>query len=153
MIRRGLSILLTLALVLALALSAGAAGTPTVRIETPENVKARESFEVRVVIENNPGLSAIQFTVSYDQKSLRCDKCSTGSILSGTLSATNASGEDGAVLAAAPDAPNFGIKTRFNMNFKTTTPTVPQTVYLYMFFKKSILLKSCSAIYPAVHKL
>ena len=101
MIRRGLSILLTLALVLALALSAGAAGTPTVRIETPENVKAGESFEVRIVIENNPGLSAIQFTVSYDQKSLRCDKCSTGSILSGTLSATNASGEDGAVLAAA----------------------------------------------------
>lgn len=94
MIRRGLSILLTLALVLALALSAGAAGTPIVRIETPENVKAGESFEVRVVIENNPGLSAIQFTVSYDQKSLRCDKCSTGSILSGTLSATNASGED-----------------------------------------------------------
>ena len=44
MIRRGLSILLTLALVLALALSAGAAGTPTVRIETPENVKAGESF-------------------------------------------------------------------------------------------------------------
>ena len=87
-------IALFLALVLALALSAGAAGTPTVRIETPENVKAGESFEVRVVIENNPGLSAIQFTVSYDQKSLRCDKCSTGSILSGTLSATNASGED-----------------------------------------------------------
>ena len=66
MIRRGLSILLTLALVLALALSAGAAGTPTVRIETPETVKAGESFEVRIVIENNPGLSAIQFTVSYD---------------------------------------------------------------------------------------
>lgn len=105
MIRRGLSILLTLALVLALALSAGAAGTPIVRIETPENVKAGESFEVRVVIENNPGLSAIQFTVSYDQKSLRCDKCSTGSILSGTLSATNASGEDGAVLAAASISP------------------------------------------------
>ena len=40
MTRRGLSILLTLALVLALALSAGAAGTPTVRIETPETVKA-----------------------------------------------------------------------------------------------------------------
>ena len=105
MIRRGLSILLTLALVLALALSAGAAGTPTVRIETPENVKAGESFEVRIVIENNPGLSAIQFTVSYDQKSLRCDECNTGSILSGTLSATNASGEDGAVLAAASVSP------------------------------------------------
>ena len=105
MIRRGLSILLTLALVLALALSAGAAGTPTVRIETPETVKAGESFEVRVVIENNPGLSAIQFTVSYDQKSLRCDECNTGSILSGTLSATNASGEDGAVLAAASISP------------------------------------------------
>lgn len=43
-----------------------------------------------MVIENNPGLSAIQFTVSYDQKSLRCDECNTGSILSGTLSATNA---------------------------------------------------------------
>lgn len=57
------------------------------------------------MIENNPGLSAIQFTVSYDQKSLRCDKCSTGSILSGTLSATNASGEDGAVLAAASVSP------------------------------------------------
>ena len=105
MIRRGLSILLTLALVLALALSAGAAGTPTVRIETPETVKAGESFEVRIVIENNPGLSAIQFTVSYDQKSLRCDECNTGSILSGTLSATNASGEDGAVLAAASVSP------------------------------------------------
>lgn len=105
MIRRGLSILLTLALVLALALSAGAAGTPTVRIETPENVKAGESFEVRVVIENNPGLSAIQFTVSYDQKSLRCDECNTGSILSGTLSATNASGEDGAVLGSRKRQP------------------------------------------------
>ena len=105
MIRRGLSILLTLALVLALALSAGAAGTPTVRVETPETVKAGQTFEVRVVIENNPGLSAIQFTVSYDQKSLRCDECNTGSILSGTLSATNASGEDGAVLAAASVSP------------------------------------------------
>ncbi len=41
MIRRGLSILLTLALVLALALSAGAAGTPTVRVETPENCQSR----------------------------------------------------------------------------------------------------------------
>ena len=48
-----------------------------------------------------PGL----FTVSYDQKSLRCDECNTGSILSGTLSATNASGEDGAVLAAARVSP------------------------------------------------
>ena len=105
MIRRGLPILLALALVMALALSAGAAGTPTVRIETPENVKAGESFEVRVVIENNPGLSAVQFTVSYDQKTLRCDECDTGSVLSGTLSATNASGEDGAVIAAASIRP------------------------------------------------
>ena len=101
MIRRGLPILLVLALFASFALSAGAAGTPTVRIETPENVKAGETFEVRIVIENNPGLSAIQFTVSYDQKALRCDKCSTGSVLKGTLSATNASGKDGAVLAAA----------------------------------------------------
>ena len=99
--KRAALLLLVIAMVLAMMAPVMAAGTPTVKIEAPESVRAGETFEVRVVIENNPGLNAVQFTVGYDQKTLRCDACSTGSVLRGTLSATNADGKDGAVLAAA----------------------------------------------------
>ena len=101
MLRKRAALLLVIAMALAMMVPVMAAGTPTVKIEAPESVRAGETFEVRVVIENNPGLNAVQFTVGYDQKTLRCDACSTGSVLRGTLSATNADGKDGAVLAAA----------------------------------------------------
>ena len=101
MLRKRAALLLIIVMMLAMVVPARAAGTPTVKIEAPESVRAGETFEVRVVIENNPGLNAVQFTVGYDQKTMRCDACSTGSVLKGTLSATNADGKDGAVVAAA----------------------------------------------------
>ena len=101
MLRKRAALLLIIAMLAALAIPVGAADAPAVKLEAPETVRAGTSFEVRVLIEHNPGLNAVQFTVGYDQKVARCDTCSTGEVLKGTLSATNANGKDGAVVAAA----------------------------------------------------
>ncbi len=125
MLRNRISLLLILAILLSLALPVLAAGTPTVRIEAPETVKAGETFEVRVVLDNNPGICAAQFTLQFDHAALSCESAEVGELLRGMLSATNAKGDAGAIIAAASATPATGDGTLGVFRFKAVKDGAP----------------------------
>ena len=62
---------------------------------------AGDVFCVSVDISGNPGLCAVQFTLNFDRSKMTCTDADTGSILSGTLSASNPNGSSGPIIAAA----------------------------------------------------
>ena len=101
--RRIACILLALILALALGVTAFAA-SPALTINAPASVKAGESFTVTVTVSDNPGFSALQFTLGYDKTKLTCTGMETGTVLGGMLSATNGNASAGAKVAAATTA-------------------------------------------------
>lgn len=125
MLRNRISLLLILAILFSLALPVLGAGTPTVRIEAPETVKAGETFEVRVVLDNNPGICAAQFTLQFDHASLSCESAEVGELLRGMLSATNTKGTAGAIIAAASATPATGDGTLGVFRFKAVKDGAP----------------------------
>ena len=97
-------ICLTLLLLLSLIPTAFAAGTSVV-VTAPDTLPAvGESFTVTVSVSKNPGLSAAQVKLGYDDAVLECTAVKNGAVTSGMLSATNTHGTKdgvGAILAAA----------------------------------------------------
>lgn len=98
------TIFLTLLLLLSLIPAAFAAGTSVV-VTAPDTLPAvGESLTVTVSVSGNPGLSAAQIKLGYDDAVLECTAVKNGAVTSGMLSATNAHGTRdgvGAILAAA----------------------------------------------------
>lgn len=92
------------ALLVSLLPAAFAAGTSVV-VTAPDALPAvGESFTVTVSVSGNPGLSAAQVKLGYDDAVLECTAVRNGAVTSGMLSATNTHGTRdgvGAVLAAA----------------------------------------------------
>ena len=95
---------LALCLLLGLLPMAQAAGTSVV-VDAPEALPAvGESFTVTVRLTGNPGLSAAQVKLGYDDAVLECTQVKSGALTSGMLSASNPHGTrdgTGAILAAA----------------------------------------------------
>lgn len=93
-----------LALLTSLIPAAFAAGTSVV-VSAPDTLPAvGESFTVTVSVSSNPGLSAAQVKLGYDDAVLTCTAVQNGAVTSGMLSASNTHGTRdgvGAILAAA----------------------------------------------------
>ena len=84
-----------------LSVGAVAAGTE-ISVSPPDTLPAvGESFTVTVDLSGNPGVAAAQFTLQFDSAVVDCKQVSTGTVLSGMLSATNPDAADGAIVAAA----------------------------------------------------
>lgn len=97
--------MLALAMLAAMALPVAAADAPVLTLTLPEKLPAvGESFTVTVDLSGNPGLSAAQLLLCYDDTVLECTAARTGSVLGGMLSAANThktDGQVGAIVAAA----------------------------------------------------
>lgn len=106
--RSRISLLLLLALLLSFALPAAAADEPALRIEAPAAVQAGERFTVRVLLDGNPGLCAVQFTLRYDSAALTCTSCEAGELLGKALTAANPAAPGGAAIAAVSTKPCTG---------------------------------------------
>ena len=99
--KRLLSLLLAAAMSLSLSITAFAAGA-TLTINAPETLpKAGETFTVTVDLSGNPGFSALQFTLAYDESVMDCTQIRKGEVMRDTLSANNPDGNNGAVIAGA----------------------------------------------------
>ena len=95
------ALLLGLLMILALVLPAAAAGTATLSVSSG-TVKAGETVELTVSIENNPGLAATVVYFYYDTEAFTLDVSrdltaagsfdTTGSVLTNTIAAAKASG-------------------------------------------------------------
>ena len=97
-----LLILLALCLALSLIPAAAFAASAELVIETPETLpKAGDDFTVTVSIRNNPGFNAIDLCLSFDSDQITCNNIVLGQLMKGTLSATNPSASDGAIISAA----------------------------------------------------
>jgi len=106
--RKVLSLLLMLSLLLTLSVGTAAAGT-TLKIDAPETLPAvGQTFTVRVSIAGNPGLCAAQYTLAFDDAVVACQRVKLGSVLGEMVSATNAGGETGAIVACAATEPQTG---------------------------------------------
>lgn len=90
-----------LALTLLLGIPAQAADGAQLVVSAPESLPAvGETFTVEVRIADNPGFCAAQFTLAFDTSVVDCQSVKPGSVLSGTLSASNPDAADGAMVAA-----------------------------------------------------
>ena len=117
-----------------LTLPASAAGT-TLSIRAPETLPSvGETFTVSVEIGGNPGLCAAQYTLTFDRSVVSCESASVGTVLSGTLSATNPKAAGGAIVAAATVTPAEGDGAIGEFTFKvvgkgTTTFALTECVF------------------------
>jgi len=118
-----------------LTLPVNAAGM-TVSINAPKNLpEVGETFTVTVEISDNPSLCSAQYTLTFDQNIVSCEKASVGKVLSGTLSATNPKAESGAIVAAATATPVEGDGSIGEFTFKvlakgTTTFSLEDCVFI-----------------------
>ena len=99
--KRRVSLLLALCLCLGLTVGAWAA-EPTLAV-TPSNSSPAvgDTITVDVSIRNNPGFSAVQLMLTFDNAVLDCTSVTTGPVLGGSLSAVNPNASTGAIVAAA----------------------------------------------------
>lgn len=100
--RRGLGLLLAVCMAFSLLPGALAAEATVIKV-TPSAASAAvgAEFTVEVAIQGNPGINAVQFTLTFDASVLDCTAVSTGPVLNGALSAVNPDAAAGAIVAAA----------------------------------------------------
>lgn len=116
--KRSLSLLLALCLCLGLTVGAWAA-EPTLAVTPSDSSPAvGDTFTVDVSIRDNPGFSAVQFTLTFDSAVLDCTAVTTGPALGGALSAVNPDASTGAIVAAASATPLTGNGTLATFTFK-----------------------------------
>jgi len=87
----------------------------------PDGLSPGDTFSVEVRCEDNPGLCAFQFTLSFDQDVLDCTDVDLGPVLSGMMAFANPNAPDGAIVVAASAYPskNDGIVATFQFNVLT----------------------------------
>jgi len=99
--KRVSALILSICMALSLTTMAQAAGAE-LTVNAPDELPAvGETFTVTVDISGNPGITAAQFTLTFDESVLECADVNTGSALNGAMAATNPSADKGAVVAAA----------------------------------------------------
>lgn len=67
-----------------------------------------DTITADVLIHGNPGFHAMQFTVEYDPAEMACTSIALGSLLDGSILASNPHGSNGAIIAAASALPRLG---------------------------------------------
>lgn len=98
--KRLLSLLATI--LLCIGLTTPALATDTEIVVTPlSQTTIGDTVTVNVEIKGNPGISAVQFNLTYDTSVLECIDGNTGSVLQGALKAINPNASSGAIVAAA----------------------------------------------------
>lgn len=82
---------LFLSICMALGLSTTAlAADMNLTINAPDELpEVGKTFTVTVDVSNNPGLAAVQFTLTYDEDLVKCTEAEAGEVLDGTLFGTN----------------------------------------------------------------
>ena len=99
--KRLVCLTMVLLLVITLPCTALAAGT-VLTVKTPDELpKSGETFYVTVDISGNPGVSAVQYLLKYDQTAMTCTQVTLGSALEGMLYASNPQASEGAMIASA----------------------------------------------------
>lgn len=94
---------LTLCLALTLVVPVRAAET-VLTVNAPDTLPGvGKTLTVTVDISGNPGVSSVQFTLTYDKSMLECTGIEPGAVLNGTQVASNFKGREGAMIAAASD--------------------------------------------------
>lgn len=71
----------------------------------PASLSPGDTFSVEVQCEDNPGLCALQFTLSFDQNVLDCTDIDLGPALDGMMAVSNPNASTGAIVAAAAARP------------------------------------------------
>lgn len=100
--RRILSLSIALLLAVQLLVPLACAAGVTLSLTAPDKLPSvGQTFTVTVDLSGNPGLSAVQLLLAYNAQTLECVSASTGSVLSGMLSASNPRAPGGAMIAAA----------------------------------------------------
>ena len=100
--KRILSLLAAGALCMGLSPGALAADQTTLTLSAPDELPAvGETFTVTVSIADNPGVSAVQFTVGSNSAVVECVSAEIGGVLTGALAASNPDASGGAIVAAA----------------------------------------------------
>jgi hypothetical protein len=66
-----------------------------------QSLSVGDTFTVDVTITGNPGFSAVQFTLTFDDTVVDCTRAALGSMLEGTFAAANPNASEGAIIAAA----------------------------------------------------
>lgn len=106
MLKRRMSQLAMMVLLLLLFCSTAYAVDMTLTIDAPNTLPTvGESFTVVIRVTDNPGLCAVQYTLSFDPTVVSCQEIQLGAVLSGMLSATNPTAQSGAIVAAASVVP------------------------------------------------
>lgn len=125
--RKSSALFLAAALVLSLCGTALATDTPLLTLASPATLPAvGETFKVTVSISGNPGLGAVQFTVTSDSAVVTCEDASIGKVLSGSLSATNPTASTGAIIAAASTETMSGDGTLGVLTYKVVAAGNPK---------------------------
>ncbi len=127
MIKRMQVFLLSGMLMMLLCVNAFAA-SPEARfvVTGPErSPEAGEEVSVAVSLEDNPGFSAMQFTLAYDEETLECTAISAGEKLRGTLNASNPNDTRGASISAATLDPVAGDGILANCTFRVKKANAP----------------------------
>ena len=116
------TLLLLLPVLLLLLSGAGIPNEVALKVIAPENLPtAGEEFILAVEIGDNPGLCAVQFTMTFDPEALRCTDAKAGKVIEGMLWITNPDAPSGAMLAAAATDPAEGDGTLAEFTFMALT--------------------------------
>ena len=99
--KRRLLCIFLLILIMSTAVYAKTSGTELIAILPDELPEAGEHFTVSINISGNPGLSAIQFALSYDKTLLECVDMTVDEDFGSMMMAANPAGADCAMISAA----------------------------------------------------
>lgn len=103
--KRWLSLLLAVILCVGTMPAALAADTVLVVTPSAQTAAAGDTVTVNVELRGNPGVTSVQFALTYDASVLTCTGGTVGSALKGALAAVNPDKPGSAFLAAASAAP------------------------------------------------
>lgn len=116
--RRILSLLVAITMVMGLLWVPAAAAQPGVKmvLKLDGEIKAGNTVVAEIWCEENPGLSALQFTLAYDRAVLKCTACTPGPVLRSMMNATNPNHDDGAIVvgASATNVAETGLVAKFS---------------------------------------
>lgn len=97
-LRNGVMLLATMFALLSVAL---AADLPTITLDYPEDTSVGEVFTLEIILTDNPGISALQMTLGFDQTVLSCTGVEPGAVMTAMSTAVNPTANTGAILVGA----------------------------------------------------
>ncbi len=113
-----IALLLSVMLLISVFPVSAASDSAVLAINCPQELpKTGEKIEITVDISNNPGICAVQFTLSYDKNIFECEEAKLGGVLRGMPSAINKDSQSGIVVAVANASAVYDNGTLFKCVF------------------------------------